>query len=50
MKITLEQSIEEIENKKEYAIEKQKEVPSSHYWEGYYAASGELLEFIENNR
>lgn len=48
--MTLESLIEEIENRKEYAIDKQKEVPNSIYWIGYYDALGELLEFIEDNR
>lgn len=47
--LTLEQLIEEIENRKEYAIKKQKEIPKSLYWEGYYDALGELVEFIEDN-
>ena len=50
MKLTLESLIEEIENRKEYALDKQKEVPKSLYWEGYYDALGELLEFIEDNK
>ena len=50
LKLTLEQLIEEIKNRKEYALEKQKEVPSYIYWMGYYDALGELLEFIEDNR
>ena len=50
MELTLESLIEEIENKKEYALDKQKEVPSSIYWVGYSDALGELLEFIEDNR
>lgn len=44
------QLIEEIKDRKEYALEKQKEVPSSIYWVGYYDALGELLEFIEDNK
>ena len=47
--MTLESLIEEIKNRKEYSLEKQKEVPNSHYWEGYSDALGELLEFIEDN-
>ena len=47
--MTLESLIEEIENRKQYALEKQKEVPRSHYWTGYADALGELLEFIEDN-
>ena len=47
--MTLEKLIEEIKNRKEYALDKEKEVPKSLYWEGYYAAIGELLEFIEDN-
>ena len=50
MKLTLESLIEEIENRKEYALDKDKEVPKSLYWEGYHDALGELLEFIEDNR
>ena len=49
MKITLEKLIEEIKNRKEHASEKQKEIPKSLYWEGYYDALGELVEFIEDN-
>ena len=48
--MTIESLIEEIENRKEYALDKQKEVPKSLYWEGYYDALGELLEFIEDNK
>ena len=48
--MTLESLTEEIENSKQYAIDKQKEVPNSIYWTGYYDALGELLEFIEDNR
>ena len=48
--MTLESLIEEIKDRKEYALEKQKEVPSSIYWAGYYDALGELLEFIEDNK
>ena len=48
--MTLESLIEEIENRREYAIDKQKEVPNSIYWTGYYDALGELLEFIEDNK
>lgn len=47
--LTLEQLIEEIKNRKEYALEQQKEVPNSLYWTGYYDALGELVEFIEDN-
>ena len=48
--MTLESLIEEIENRREYAFDKQKEVPKSLYWEGYYDALGELLEFVEDNK
>ena len=48
--MTLESLIEEIKYKKEYALDKHKEVPKSLYWEGYYDAIGELLEFIEDNK
>ena len=48
--MTLESLIEEIENRREYEIYKQKEVPNSTYWTGYYDALGELLEFIEDNK
>lgn len=48
--MTLESLIEEIKDKKEYALDKHKEVPKSLYWEGYYDAIGELLEFIEDNK
>lgn len=44
------QLIEEIKDRKEYALGKQKEVPKSLYWEGYHDALGELLEFIEDNK
>ncbi len=50
MKLTLESLIEEIENRREHALDKQKEVPKSLYWEGYHDALGELLEFIEDNK
>ena len=50
MELTLEKLIEEIENRREYALDKQKEVPKSLYWEGYHDALGELLEFIEDNK
>ena len=50
MKLTLNQLIEEIKDRKEYALDKHKEVPKSLYWEGYYDALGELLEFIEDNK
>ena len=50
MKLTVESLIEEIENRREYALDKQKEVPKSLYWEGYHDALGELLEFIEDNK
>lgn len=47
--MTLEQLIEEIENRKQKASN---DLPSmsSNYWEGYYDALGELLEFIEDNK
>ena len=48
--MTLEKLIEEIENRRETALNKQKEVPNSIYWVGYYDALGELLEFIEDNK
>lgn len=47
--LTLDQLIEEIKNRKEYALKQQKEIPKSLYLEGYYAALGELVEFIEDN-
>lgn len=49
MKLTLESLIEEIENRKEYALKQEKEATSSIYYEGYSDALGELLEFIEDN-
>ena len=49
-KFTLEQLIEEIKDRKEYALDRHKEVSNSIYWTGYYDALGELLEFIEDNR
>ena len=48
--MTLEQLIEEIENRKEYASDNDRECFNSNYWEGYYDALGELLEFIEDNK
>ena len=48
--MTVESLIEEIENRREYALDKQKEVPKSLYLEGYSDALGELLEFIEDNK
>ena len=48
--MTLESSIEEIKDRKEYALDRHKEVSNSIYWTGYYDALGELLEFIEDNR
>ena len=48
--MTLEKLIEEIENRREYALNKQKEVKNSLYWIGYYDALGELLEFIDDNK
>ena len=50
MELTLEKLIEEIKNRKEYALDKQKETPSPIYWVGYYDALGELLEFTEDNK
>ena len=47
--MTLESLIEEIENRKQYALDRHKEVPNSIYWTGYYDALGELLEFIEDD-
>lgn len=47
--MTLESLIEEIENRKEYALKQEKEATSSIYYEGYSNALGELLEFIEDN-
>ena len=47
--LTLEQLIEEIENRKDDVLKQQKKVPNSIYWTGYYDALGELLEFIEDN-
>ena len=46
---TLEQLIEEIKNRKEYAEDQDKYVFNSNYWEGYYDALGELVEYIEDN-
>ena len=46
--MTLESLIEEIENRKEYAADREP-YENSHYWTGYYDALGELLEFIEDN-
>ena len=34
MELTLEKLIEEIKNRREYALDKEKEVPKSLYWEG----------------
>ena len=48
--MTLEKLIEEIKNRKEYALDKQKDTPSPIYWVGYSDALGELLEFIEDNK
>ena len=50
MELTLEKLIEEIKNRKEYALDKQKQTFLSLYWVGYHDAIGELLEFIEDNR
>ena len=50
MKLTVESLIEEIENRREYALDKQKECFNSNYYEGYSDALGELLEFIEDNK
>ena len=47
--MTLESLIEEIENRKEYALKQEKDTSSPIYWTGYYDALGELLEFIEDN-
>lgn len=48
--MTLESLIEEIENRKEYALDKDRECSNSNYYEGYADALGELLEFIEDNK
>lgn len=48
--MTLESLIEEIENRREYTLDNQKDTPSPIYWTGYSDALGELLEFIEDNR
>ena len=48
--MTFESLIEEIENRKEYALDKQKQTFLSLYWVGYADALGELLEFIEDNK
>ena len=48
--MTLESLIEEIENRKEYALDKDIECFNSNYYEGYSDALGELLEFIEDNK
>ena len=48
--MTLKQLIEEIKNRKDYALKQGKETPSPIYWVGYYDALGELLEFIEDNK
>ena len=50
MKLTIGSLIEEIENRKEYALDKQKQTFLSLYWVGYYDAIVELLEFIEDNK
>ena len=50
MKLTLKQLIEEIENRKDYALDKDRECFNSNYYEGYSDALGELLEFIEDNK
>ena len=50
MELTLEKLIEEIKNRKDYALKQGKETPSPIYWVGYYDALGELLEFIEDNK
>ena len=47
--MTLEKLIEEIKNREEYALDKQKQTFISLYWVGYADALGELLEFIEDN-
>ena len=48
--MTLETLIKEIENRIEYALDKDRECFNSNYYEGYADALGELLEFIEDNR
>ena len=50
MELTLEKLIEEIENRREYALDKDRECFNSNYYEGYSDALGELLEFIEDNK
>ena len=47
--MTLEQLIEEIENRRKYALDQDRECFNSNYYEGYSDALGELLEFIEDN-
>ena len=49
MKLTLKSLIEEIENRKKHYQEMLPSM-SSHYYEGYYDALGELLEFIEDSK
>lgn len=50
MKLTVKQLIEEIKNRKEYALDQDRECFNSNYYEGYADALGELLEFIEDNK
>ena len=50
MKLTLKQLIEDIKNRKDYALKQEKETPGPIYWGGYYDALGELLEFIGDNK
>ena len=50
MKLTIKSLIEEIENRREYALDQDKECFNSNYYEGYSDALGELLEFIEDNK
>ena len=47
--MTLESLIEEIENRRKH-YEEMLPSMSSHYYEGYSDALGELLEFIEDNK
>lgn len=47
--MTLESLIEEIENRRKHYEEILPSM-SSHYYEGYYDALVELLEFIEDNK
>lgn len=51
LKLTLESLIEEINNRKDYALDKDRQSCfENNYWKGYYHALGELLEFIEDNK